>query len=112
MEGDLKLLTRRARLGGSVKKDIRPWCNGSTSGSDPENRGSSPCGRTTADAVRRSASLIGDAHPRWLRHSKWRSASQVAAVAMAAVSMAAVSIAQFRFSIRVPCIITIFHHDE
>ncbi len=25
---------------------IRPWCNGSTSGSDPENRGSSPCGRT------------------------------------------------------------------
>lgn len=24
---------------------IRPWCNGSTSGSDPENRGSSPCGR-------------------------------------------------------------------
>lgn len=26
--------------------NIRPWCNGSTSGSDPENRGSSPCGRT------------------------------------------------------------------
>jgi hypothetical protein len=26
---------------------IRPWCNGSTSGSDPEDRGSSPCGRTT-----------------------------------------------------------------
>jgi tetratricopeptide (TPR) repeat protein len=30
---------------GNVRR-IRPWCNGSTSGSDPENRGSSPCGRT------------------------------------------------------------------
>lgn len=29
-----------------IEVNIRPWCNGSTSGSDPENRGSSPCGRT------------------------------------------------------------------
>ncbi len=35
----------RALNAGKVIR-IRPWCNGSTSGSDPENRGSSPCGRT------------------------------------------------------------------
>ena len=45
MKGDLKLLARRGKVRGSVNL-IRPWCNGSTSGSDPENRGSSPCGRT------------------------------------------------------------------
>ena len=33
---------------------IRPWCNGSTSGSDPENRGSSPCGRTSSQLLLRS----------------------------------------------------------
>lgn len=37
---------------------IRPWCNGSTSGSDPENRGSSPCGRTNSFSFRASPHLL------------------------------------------------------
>ena len=43
-----------------IEVNIRPWCNGSTSGSDPENRGSSPCGRTNLGAP-----LRAERYDRW-----------------------------------------------
>lgn len=62
--------------------NIRPWCNGSTSGSDPENRGSSPCGRTIFKAIGLAVSRSPSSHSIGVPNS--------AQVALALICMASV----------------------